>query len=109
MTRLFASVALVATLFAAPAFAQTLSLKDLDFSKPADLAAFQSRVEAIENQLCSGRVETGTRIGAEASCRKGVREEVMEKLSARQRRAYAEAQKAAKPATETAAAAGDRG
>jgi UrcA family protein len=102
MIRFLAPFSLIACVAAAPAVfaADTqLNLAGLDFSKPADVAAFETRLAAIQGDLC-GAV-TGTRIGESRTCRKGVEEEVMEKLSASQRRALAAA-KAEKKKTQTA-------
>ena len=85
-----AALSLLTLALPAMAHSQTASLKlgDLDLSQPAQVEMFNSRVAQVAGKFCLGYTDVQNLAG-QSACRKGVRAEVMEKLSAAQRQALA--------------------
>ena len=67
----------------APAHASqvSVSVADLDFHKPADLATFNARVQAAARQFCSTEA-TGTRVASQGPCIRAVVQEAFDSLDA---------------------------
>ena len=93
ITGLYAAVAASAaaiSLAAASAPAQaseiTLSVAGLDFHNPADLAAFNDRVQTVAHRLCAEQAYTGTRVANQGACIRAVVQEAFENLDAAHRR-----------------------
>jgi UrcA family protein len=78
------------TFAAVPAMAHagsvSLKLSDLDLSQPTQVAMFNSRIDQVARKFCLGYADVQN-LSSQAACRKGVRAEVMDKLSASQRQA----------------------
>ena len=73
--------------FAAAAHAEvSLSVADLDFHKPADLAAFNERLQAAAHTFCAGQSTTGTRVANQGPCIRAVVQEAYENLDAAHKR-----------------------
>lgn len=73
--------------FAAAAHAEVaISVADLDFHKPADLAAFNTRVQSAAHTFCAAQAVTGTRVANQGPCIRGVVQEAYENLDAAHKR-----------------------
>lgn len=81
-----AACALVITLIAASAAQAApvvVKLADLDLATPAGAQALESRVDAAAKKFCGQMYFAGGRLAEMATCKVAVREEIAEKLEAR--------------------------